>query len=237
MKLELGVVCFIDILGFGNMVEEDADRDATNLGRLLAALDEVGSLVKSSKCSLRTFSDSIILSAPLVPSTARELLELTAKLQAALVAQDILVRGGIALGRHFANESVIYSQALVRAYLLESKQARVPRILVERNFLDWLLNHGDFDVTDRNAMKSLLLRDNDMHVFVGYLSKKNVKAHAGVVRGRMAKPIANVSVLEKTLWLVRYHNFVAKKFGVNEHVTVPQDGFAELPADVEYKFL
>ncbi len=63
-------------------------------------------------------------------------------LQSRLLAQNILLRGGISKGDLFAEEAVCFGQGLVNAYLLESDQAsnpiRPPQIIIDNQVFNEL---------------------------------------------------------------------------------------------------
>jgi hypothetical protein len=75
-----------------------------------------------------TFSDCIVLSergamvAPLMVAVSR--------LTMALLQVDILVRGGIAIGKLHHDDAVVFGPALIEAYQLERTCAKYPRVLL-----------------------------------------------------------------------------------------------------------
>lgn len=50
-----------------------------------------------------------------------------------MVDNDILVRGGIARGQLIHDRTMVVGPAMVRAYQLESKEAKYPRIIIEKD--------------------------------------------------------------------------------------------------------
>src|SRR5260370_26785242 len=78
----------------------------------------------------RMFSDCICSSSRFEPDNVFKFIYTIEALQMNLACSGVFVRGGIAIGRHFENPRMIVSEGLIDAYLLESKEAIVPRVVV-----------------------------------------------------------------------------------------------------------
>ncbi|MCH7345563.1 hypothetical protein LZ017_19505 [Pelomonas sp. CA6] len=210
-----GAVAFIDVLGFSAFVESDAKSIApVHLPRLSAVLARVREA--SPDLDVRAFSDSITITAPLESAKVANLLKSVVELQRLFIEGGVLVRGGVAFGKHFADESLVFSEALIRAYVLERDQARFPRILVAADLLDWYFHDPATTAELAAEAHSLLLTDRDNFTFLDYLHSATLKPHLDAIQ---AYKIANStpSVLEKVQWLCQYHNFRAAASG-SEHV-------------------
>jgi hypothetical protein len=220
VEWDYGIVAFLDILGFSSLIKEDANSLVPkHLERLLSFLGQAKKTLKGKAIELRTFSDSIILSTKLGNKEVSDIIGAVSEFQRDLVINGILVRGAIALGKHYSNQNAIYSQALVSAYLLERDSARFPRILVQEDLYDWFSNDNRTTVEQRNFVDKMLLRDRDGRCFINYLSSDAAKAHLDLIEGYRDK-IVEATVLEKIQWLAEYHNFVvnSRKLGL------PHDG-------------
>lgn len=202
-------VAFIDVLGFSSFVESDAR--SIEPARLLA-LRELLAGVKDGAAALdvRAFSDSITISAPLESKAIAQLLKTVLNLQIRFVSGGVLVRGGIAFGKHYGDETLIYSEALIRAYELERDKARFPRILIDKNLLDWYFHNNATELKDAEAVKSVLLVDRDDFTFLNYLSVESIETHLNVICSYHVQN-ATPSVLEKIQWICQYHNFIAER--------------------------
>jgi hypothetical protein len=209
MKWSYGAVAFIDVLGFSSFVEADARSvEPARLLKLKCLLAGVKS--ESPELDVRAFSDSIIISAPLESAAVAKLINATMDLQSRFVSGGVLVRGGIAFGKHYGDETLIYSEALIRAYQLERDRARFPRILVANDLLDWYFHHQETKPADVDAVKAVLLADRDNSVFIDYLDAESIESHLQVVNTYNVEN-ATPSVLEKIQWLCQYHNFAAER--------------------------
>jgi hypothetical protein len=86
--------------------------------------------------------------------------------------EELLIRGGITIGKLAKSYGQIYGPGLVRAYELESKHAEYPRVLVDQCVLDELYRNPTLCVhdpdTDAGNLKAMLRKDPDGKFFVDY---------------------------------------------------------------------
>jgi hypothetical protein len=213
--LPYAVVAFLDFLGFRAMVQADAGIDGpVYLPLILEALDRVERSVNEAGLEISQFSDSIVVSSPFEPERVAHLVAIVCDLQRLLVERGIAIRGGIAFGRHYAQDGRLFSQALVTAYELESRRARFPRVLVDPNLLDWLLNHPDARKTDTDSVRANLMKDRDGELFLHYLDDGLISSHTSLIRSalRLGED-GDAGVLSKAHWLVDYHEYMANELG------------------------
>lgn len=213
-----GAVAFLDILGFSSLVEEDA-RSASpiHLERIIDSLRDAKASESAKELDLRAFSDSIVISAALTPTAIHSLFLAVMALQRSFISKGVLIRGGIAFGKHYAGPDAIYSEALISAYKLERDKARFPRILIDTNLLDWFLNDPATTVELKESAKKHLLRDRDEFVFLSYLEKEGIHSHLALLQTYSVKSVSP-SVLEKLQWLAGYHNYSTERFGSNDFI-------------------
>jgi len=169
---EKRVIAFIDLLGFGALVEKSAS-DPELPKKILSALislqpknieeeayasidyemcppeevAEVSEMLEVMTHNLKSmypvtityFSDSLVLSAKSDDAIASQMiLDLLAKLTIKLWAEhSLLLRGGITEGDllHLEN-GPLFGPAMNRAYYLESKVAKYPRVLIDASCLE-----------------------------------------------------------------------------------------------------
>lgn len=217
MAMELSVVAFIDVLGFSAMVKADA---ASQGEKYLEAFREVLEEVKTSfqdvegGLDAKMFSDSIVLAAPLSPDAVIDVLKACANLQQRFLKRGILLRGGVSYGKHFADSTVMFSEGLISAYHIESQLAKYPRIVVDKNVIDYFVHHGDVHEDKREVGRSLMIQDRDKVSFVHYLSSAEFLSDSAHVEGLITSQLrSGESVLEKLRWLHDYHAFCADSYG------------------------
>ena len=166
------IVAFVDILGFSNMISEseyDIDK-YEKINRALKTIQNVKKNSENTSAKVSTFSDSIVIS---YPANDRDplfyiLIDLI-HLQLELMNQGVLVRGGIAKGKVKHTREMVFGPAMVAAYELEDKYAVYPRIIIEKETVDWekenylkQLYGANYDISD---LDSLIKRDeyNDIY--------------------------------------------------------------------------
>jgi hypothetical protein len=225
-----GIVAFLDVLGFAQLVESDARAPVpTHLDRLLNSFAEARSFIPAGTLNLRSFSDSIIIAGDLSGDGVVAAFRSVVGLQRVLLRNGVLVRGGLAFGKHFADADSMYSEALVKAYKLERDQARFPRVLVSQDLLGWFEHEACPTDEMKQEAHDLLLRDRDDGVFLHYLNADLLEIHAAVVRSYNVNG-TTASLLDKIQWLAAYNNFVAELGGQQHMVSGPLvAGFRRLP--------
>ena len=135
-------VAFLDILGFKEMIKNDIDR-VIFLSRFLKAFKNFYfrsptnfEINKSSLPKATMFSDSIILSAEIDKYfDFYNFAYAIAELQATLLKENIVLRGGIEVGSLYHNAPFVFGEGLLNAYYLESKIAKYPRIVIGNGVL------------------------------------------------------------------------------------------------------
>lgn len=135
-QLEERVIAFADILGFKALIRgleldsslhADVFRALQRIRFVRERQNDVGKTRNNLKVSI--FSDSIAISGP---RTAAATVVLTCGwLQSDLLYLGILLRGGITVGPLVHDDEIVYGQGMVDAYLLESKVAHLPRVVVD----------------------------------------------------------------------------------------------------------
>ena len=156
------IVAFMDILGFRELVRRIGEDDKLRK-RLQHSLERIRFFKEASlrnetaqkNLEVSVFSDSIAISGP--PDELHTVAWTALGLSANLLAMGVLVRGGIAKGRTFHADDMLYGEGLVRAYDLENKTAVYPRIVIDPQLLE-----GEHD-----GMKlQFLALDTDGHWYV-----------------------------------------------------------------------
>lgn len=136
------IVCFIDILGFADMIDRKYISDP---GKIYDILSEIKTSITdwaeapiASKIDLQItqFSDCIVFS--FVPTrhyfmTFNFFKELSIKM---IMKHGVIFRGGITYGQIFHDPEMIYGPAMNRSYRLESKEAVYPRIIIDKSALE-----------------------------------------------------------------------------------------------------
>jgi len=211
------VVCELDILGTASEVQDDetALRNLRTTQRAFARarrwpdrLPEVQARWFSDNAALFARSQSSFFDDLALPSVVI----VAALMQLELALEGRFLRGGIARGPFHASDDFIYGKPLVDAYVLESKHAVVPRILVSDALADTLGEHAWKDL-----LNTFTARDGDDDcVFLDYLGvlrdeqdkhdpETTLRQHRDVVKAQLNRK-NKVSIADKYRWVARYHN-------------------------------
>ena len=217
---------FFDILGFKELIElSEREWDtAIEKVKLIDSMLRKLFTPRDSGGLVRFFSDNVYISVPLENVTDvrpdnlfwffRQLYEM----QWFFVEVGIFIRGGISVGTQYVTDTTLFGTALVRAYLAESKYAKVPRIVVDQSFIAALDNYEN-SMTGHGASNTRLLirKDEDGILFMDYMSlwddwtwfdsfkTEKFKTHREQIIASI-NGTTDETTLNKYLWLAKYHN-------------------------------
>ena len=212
------VVAFIDILGSS----KEMARDPQNaLNAVHNAYDDALKIYNAmckdhrDKVQIRIFSDNIVLSC-LCDDIGFEkalylIVILSALIQEKLLHYSVLSRGGIARGDFFSDKVMIWGNALVRAYNLESKIAIYPRIVIHPELIadtKYFLKKSNGDDDD---LIEWIAQDQDGLCYVDYFIDKFMKDPALLLitfmednERRKIDNLKDLKVMQKINWHGNY---------------------------------
>src|ERR1700733_13004521 len=130
---------FVDILGFRQLIQrlEHGQVQFTFIRDLLRQIysPQVSGCVDLDEMQFRaqSISDGLAISIPVSLSGLVVLFEAIRNLSVALLEQGYFVRGAICRGKLYHDERMVFGEALVKAYTLESEIARYPRVMVTKD--------------------------------------------------------------------------------------------------------
>jgi hypothetical protein len=194
-------VAFIDLLGVSSRLSDPSRAAvyAETLARVLDSLagrhDEgfyevenlhSGAVVEIEHyrpdvrgAKITTVSDAIVISLPISSSLSiagrakrvYKLLDQAYTVQRSLLLAGFRSRGAVCIGGLIHTSRFIVGEALVRAYRLESNEAIVPRVVIERDVVQALLDAPDGPgVAYRNRVAHRIRQDADGWYFIDYLA-------------------------------------------------------------------
>lgn len=175
-------VCFLDILGFSNMIDEyDEDLTSTVLQDIQEAFqisiqtietnDNTPNKEVLKHLSYQLFSDCVSISIPYFDreddflSNFNLISAFIRGFQLNMMMKGFFVRGGLSIGSYYSDKHMIFSKGLVNAYLLESKKAIYPRVLIDKNILEKLGKYQKSRIT-YYGINDYLLCDWENYVFL-----------------------------------------------------------------------
>lgn len=157
-KIKECFVAFIDVLGFKEMIEQD-NGTGQYLEIIKTAIHKGTKQLQERKqqdtnpykfwfdeFTVKSFSDCFCFSVPLAfekgeKDYKQNFVAFYVWIKVfynELLSQGFLCRGGITQGWHYAGEDIIFSKGLVDAYLIESKKANYPIIMISDDLLNRL---------------------------------------------------------------------------------------------------
>jgi hypothetical protein len=217
------IVAFVDILGFKTLLQawaSDSHLPMTVESALRDATEYVGGKYGLRSRSpedwrVRMFSDCACISQPATPLGLMRSLEGVALFQRTMITNGLLVRGGVALGRHYESTLTLMSNALLDAYELEQHHSGLPRILLSRKLLEFVEGIEEADI--RTDMKELITFEGHDVAFVCYVifeeednwlgGEPFYRAQHDLISKTLANPELNITVRQKYVWLAEYHNW------------------------------
>lgn len=177
------LVAFLDILDFRGIVNATVDKTGDDVVSEIAALEAAYDTIHSnwdsgdphSSKKVTIFSDSTVVSVRAdEPSELFWTILEIKHLIMGLVQKGILVRGALVRGKLLHDERRVFGPALVEAYLLESKAALYPRVILDRdltNMAKTARSPHHSKAEEKRFVDSLLEQDSDGMLYVDYFSK------------------------------------------------------------------
>jgi len=188
IKYQRRIIAFIDILGFKEIVRQ-SEYDSSKMELLYSVLDYLKDWEASDKWDLKfveieedaqkkgvenfdirgktnstSFSDSIVVSVKVdnnINEMTSTLIANLAYIGAILIEKGILFRGGITIGNIIHNQNgTVFGQGLIDAYLLETKSAKYPRLVLSDKLIEEL-NYPLKAKSDRYPYHQYLNRFDD----------------------------------------------------------------------------
>jgi hypothetical protein len=215
------IVCFIDILGFGDMVSKEFPDDGMKIYSILTNISNSISSWSAQPISsdidivITQFSDSLIFS--FLPTshyfmTFHFFKELSVK----MVELGIVFRGGITYGKIYHDEEFVFGPAFNEAYRLESKIAIVPRIIIDNLALE-LKNDDGKRINDYSGQFIFKVNESD-YSYVDYIVDVNGYTTQKTYYERLRRLIIrglesdDLRVREKYLWMKAEFNLAKETY-------------------------
>jgi hypothetical protein len=183
MNYENRVICFIDVLGFSELIASTVDKSGEenqkNLKQVLWALNRIKQMVKgldldpARSKQITQFSDSIVIS--FLYKEESEVFHTLLSLRYLLIdlaSKGILLRGGITSGKLIHTKDIVIGPAMINAYIMESKAANYPRIIVDDSIFEIAANYKrDMHSSEDELIHigNLLGRDSDGIHYIDFI--------------------------------------------------------------------
>lgn len=178
-KLEEYVVAFIDILGSSKKIKENGEKSLNTvhnvyqnaMARCEALFDNES--INNLKPKIRIFSDNIVVAVPTNQngdfSAFIAVAILSGLIQHEFLQYKYLVRGGIAIGDFFVDDTMLWGKALLDAYYIENNVSVYPRIVVHPETV------AKLHLATNEKRQKWIQQDADGLFFVDYMQKTAFK--------------------------------------------------------------
>ena len=228
-KYDQRVVCFIDILGFTEKVNQ-SKTNGLLLNGLADALSKIGRIGEkieraNGQLAFMSFSDSIILSAP---TTAKDVLSLMVRaehLSVTLARLGVFLRGAIVCGEFLHQKNLAFGPAS-ETYRIRARLREVPRIILSKSARDTAAKFRNDPIFHKYYDK-FVRQDEDGCFYIDFISfldglfleKDPAKCSYGLhimreIRGSICAGLTendDPRIIEKYDWLAaRYNDVVGK---------------------------
>jgi hypothetical protein len=162
---------FVDILGFGELIRtlRHDEKQYLMLRTLLQTIHTPGPAIpESDEADFRaqSISDAVAISTAVNADGLRQLFLALEALTLHLLESGFFIRGAIVKGGLYHDEKMVFGEALVDAYKLESTVARYPRIVVRRDVFDDAVAH-----LEHNDWKNYIRTSDDGPRFLHVLRR------------------------------------------------------------------
>ena len=244
-QLKTSLCAFLDVLGFSERVLSSYREGQEQL--LLADVQRILTTAtmhlrdlqaRHRMFTVRFFTDNLVIGYEVWTDGALHefmcLCELVADYQLEMSCRGLFVRGGIALGTLAVSDAMVFGDALIRAYELETRCASYPRVIVhpelkiavERAL--WVSSE-----TVQNTWRQRLLVDADGYAYVNYLSeayrptackRRVLELDTQLLRNHRSHIVTNLRDSAgdmrrwvKWFWVANYHNAFCRTSAANGH--------------------
>ncbi|HTH95465.1 MAG TPA: hypothetical protein VL550_09540 [Rhodocyclaceae bacterium] len=162
---------FLDVLGFSRLLKHSEASVVFHMLTYFKEGKEKFFPYADEDTQVTAFSDSIVISINSRERTCiHSMIEVATQLQKDFMQIGILTRGGIALGKMFHKDGILFGPAMVEAYTLESEIAVYPRVVVsEKAVIKYHEFLAEFTPVENQALADKFRRDFDgvihVHIF------------------------------------------------------------------------
>jgi len=202
-------VTFLDILGMKNLLKKEYQEvrsifnaiEASNNLYKRIGLTSGESFISQNQIKLLVMSDSIVISiAKNTDHSFSKLIGISSYIIKTILSElnePIFIRGAIAGGNLYQDNSTVFGPALSEAYLLETNEAKNMRCVISKNL------HDDPSFKDYVKTNKSLIQDNDGFFFIDFIDAKSRDAILEYSRNILVSDI-DEKIKSKYKWLINY---------------------------------
>lgn len=215
--LEEYIVAYIDLLGVKEKIKNGDIKSKDMIHHLYSWTIDVTpqiAIPENAEIKFKIFSDNILIAKKLSNEKIqrgrdiRSLLMCTGHFQEMAATDTVccMLRGGIAIGQLLIDETMVWGQALVDAYKVESTIANYPRIVIMDSVVQEIMNYPN--------LKEYLRKDFDDCYFLNYLADCHCVGEfleAGFEQMKKQANLFDPKIRQKFAWHMKFLNDELKK--------------------------
>jgi len=242
LHMRESVVALVDVLGFSDRIRDAAHSGVTSelLNQLAEflhpwheVLDESASIGDSRNWELKFFTDNLVVAHPITTGGEYELDSLIDSLslfQISAATEGFFLRGGIAVGEFYMDETIAFGLPLLEAHHAESSIANFPRIILAESARQALFTRVRPRQFEQEApFWHALLEDEDGQIFINYLDASYqghfdppdisaIQQHAAAIQNNLVHFNGVARIQPKYEWAARYHNYWCELWDMPEYL-------------------
>jgi len=231
VKTDECYIASIDLLGAKKLIATDVNDDRLNEVRnIYKSWKRINGDSYFSPLKVKFFSDNVVIAIRVddtngISSAADLLLEFTAYMADHMLRCNYKPRGGICKGHIYMDDIFVWGKGLVDAYVMESKTAIFPRIIVSSEVLNGASDHLknimiQKDIDGEFILNYLRSFGRDKDLWVSYISEeceslsKEIKELQESIEGENSvqqdemtggtRKSEKEKILDKLLWLQEF---------------------------------
>lgn len=231
---KLSYCAFLDVLGFSERIRESYsdkthDELLVTFHRILGkAVSRLRRDANASLLYFKSFTDNVVLAYPRISDDMEGefgfIMWSLREYQFNMALHGFFVRGGLAVGPLFIDDTSVYGSALLEAYALESKVAVNPIVVLSDDVTKLVQRHLTYYHGEEAPHVRDVLRAPDGRFFINYLveaiyetgdgdklATKELGMHRDVIVNELKKHRRNPRVFDKFAWLAAYHNYFCEQ--------------------------
>ncbi len=202
-------VAFLDILGMKNLLDKKY-QEIRSIFNVIEASTELykridlpsgESFISQNQIKLLVMSDSIVVSiAKNTNHSFSKLIGISSYIIKTVLDElnePVFIRGAIAGGNLYQNESTVFGPALSEAFLLETNEAKNMRCVISKNL------HDDQSFKNYVETNKSLIKDNDGFFFIDFIDNKNRATLSEYSKNILVSNI-DKKIKSKYKWLINY---------------------------------
>jgi hypothetical protein len=228
-QIEDRYCAFIDILGFKELVSgiRNGDVNFETIKGLLKQIHQphdptfVGT--GDTDFQVQSISDAVVLSTRYTVTGLAILFDTIERLSLALLQEGYFTRGGLCRGLLYHDPQMVFGEALIQAYRMESEIAKYPRILLTKDVVDGAKGNnlpGYFNAHIRQSDDGPFYLHvlSDLESIIGMIDRRQpdtkeptpnlsrFEAIRNRIQERFSESVDNPRHFEKVQWYARYFN-------------------------------